>query len=185
MLSSELRTEILGCAKATDKRHRATICDHTQGRTIFVDGSPFDPTSVSVTEANIQPIPSQKELREAGEIAGVRSDETVSGSMPPYISRDSVNGTSHRILKPAITSATSSRIVYINVNNRIVEENLEPSENILTCSPPRRRSNPISQGIQGQPICKYLRPERYFGPSRLRGRRRRLEPGIGCRAAKC
>lgn len=149
LLSSELRTEVLGCAKATDERYRATIYDYTQGRTIFVDGSPFDPTFVSVTEANIQPIPSQEELREAGEIAGVRSDEVVSGSMPPYISRDFANGTSHRILKLAITSATSSRVVYVNMNNRTVEESPESSENILACSAPQRRSRPIGPGVQG------------------------------------
>ena len=68
--------------------------DYTHGRSILVNGIPFDLMTMPAAEANIQPFSNVEELGEAARIASIRSDELEHSGMPPFITRD---GSSHRI----------------------------------------------------------------------------------------
>lgn len=116
VISSELLAPVTDI-KTADERFRSTIYDYVHGRSVFVDGRPFDLSSMIVSEANTQPIPNAEEVNEAAEIAERHSNEVVGLSMPPVSSEDFANGTSHRILKLALTSSDTSRIAYVNMNN--------------------------------------------------------------------
>jgi hypothetical protein len=143
VLSSAFRSEPHDRFKTTDQMYEAMVYDYTHGRTITVNGIPFDPTTVSTVETNIQPPHNAEELAEAGCIAEAQSDETVSSGMPPFIIREFPNGTSHRILNIAITSDNSSRTVFVNMNNRTVESESPsgPSEKALACGAPQPAKN--------------------------------------------
>ncbi|KAJ9655919.1 hypothetical protein H2201_008700 [Coniosporium apollinis] len=150
LLFSEFQSEPLCHSKHTYDRYSAAAYDYTHGRAIFVNGIPFDSTTVSATEANVQPFSNAEELAEAARIAGARSDEVVSWGMPPFISRDFPNGTSHRILNIAINSGNSSNSVYVNMNNGTVESPPDPLKETLACeAPPPARASAIDKGVPG------------------------------------
>jgi hypothetical protein len=71
----------------------------------------------------------------------VMVDEVVGLSMPPVSSEDFANGTSHRILKLALTSSDTSRIAYVNMNNGTFLNQTTADTNILACSAPRRAAS--------------------------------------------
>ncbi|KAL5601513.1 hypothetical protein FOBRF1_009046 [Fusarium oxysporum] len=125
-------------AESVDDVFEATVYDYTHGRSIILRGIPFDPTTVSALEANIQPHAISEEVAEAGRIAGTRSDDIVNGGMPPVLTYDFPNGTSHRILNVAISRGNSSRLAHVNMNNGTVEFPQYPSEDIrlLQCTAP-------------------------------------------------
>ncbi|KAH6871252.1 copper amine oxidase [Thelonectria olida] len=131
VLLSGFQSEPHGHAKTTDDMFEAAIYDYTGGRSILLSGVPFDPTTASIIEANIQPPVISEELAEAGRMAGARSDEIVTGGMPPFITYDFPNGTSHRILNIAIIGKSSSRLAHVNMNNGTVDFSQCPSEELL------------------------------------------------------
>ena len=141
VLSSEFLSapESYGPTKETVDAFQARVYDYTHGRTVLINGIPFDPI-VMTTVANIQPLPDQEELAEAGRIAEAQPSEIVTGSMPPFITRDFPDGSSQRILNIAITSANSSRSVLVNMNNRTVESSPSSVAQPLTCSAPGPKS---------------------------------------------
>src|SRR5215469_8123564 len=129
---------------------QAVVYDYTKARTILVNGIPSDPTQISFTESNIQPLPNAEEVDEAARIADIQLDEVVHSGMPPVISRDFSNGTSQRILNIAITSANSSRLVYVNMNDRTVESPPDQGESTLICTaPPPAAASGSTRGIPG------------------------------------
>jgi hypothetical protein len=110
------------CTDDIETHYEAAVYDYTHGRTILVNGVPFDPMAVSATAANIQPLFNADELAEAARLVGVEQDEVVVDGMPPVLARTFPNGTSHRILKLDISSGNSSRgPFYVNMNNGTVE----------------------------------------------------------------
>ena len=120
ILSSEFRGESRGNAKVdVDNRYQATVYDYTHGKTLLINGIPFDHSAVSTTEANVQPIPDAEELALAAKIVG-HPNGPVHGGMPPVLTNDFPNGTSHRILNIAINTPTSSKVFYVNMNNNSV-----------------------------------------------------------------
>lgn len=151
VLSSQFQSEPHGDTKQSSDMYQATVYDYTRGRTILVNGVPFDPTTVSVSEANTEPFTNADELLEAGRIAGAQTSEVVRSNMPPLAVREFPDGTSHRILNIAITSANSTRAVSVNMNNRTVEHQLSHSgEPLLTCdAPPPAGGSSGSRGIPG------------------------------------
>jgi Copper amine oxidase, enzyme domain len=152
LLSSELQSEPQCHTKLASERFQATVYDYTHGRTLLVNGIPFDPTTVSTTEVNMQPFSNAEELDEAARIAGVGSrDNVVLSGMPPFVTRDSPDGNSQRILNIAVTSGNrSSSPVYVNMNNRTVESQPGPVEEILACeAPPAARASASGKGVPG------------------------------------
>ena len=136
--------------KTPNNGYQAAVYDYTNARTLLVTGIPFDPTTVSATEANSQPFPDAEELAEAGRIAGAQPNDIVHGSMPPFETTDFPNGTSHRLLNIAITSTTSSRVVQVNMNNRTVEHLHASSEKPLSCSAPPPKDGTIVTNRPGE-----------------------------------
>src|SRR5947207_9440532 len=125
------------------------VYDYTHGRTILINGIPFDSTSVAVMETNEQPLPNAEELVEAGCIAHAQSHDVIRGEMPLLITRDFPNGTSHRILNIAIFSGNSSKAVHVNMNNKTVEYPPYHSEEILACNAPMPARNSSITGCAG------------------------------------
>jgi hypothetical protein len=153
VLSSEFLSESVATysgVKASSEVFRATVYDYTHGRTILINGIPFDMSTVFTTESNAPPISSAEELADAASIAGARPNEIVRASMPPVITRVFPDGTSKRILNIAINSAKSSRIVFVDMNNRSVEFTSHPSHELLACNAPLSASGSASdQGLPG------------------------------------
>lgn len=152
LLSSELHGEPVFHTKLASDRFQATVYDYTHGRTLLVNGIPFDPTTVSTTEVNTQPFSNAEELAEAARIAGVGSgDEIVLRRMPPFITREFPDGNSQRILNIAVTSRNGSSIpLYVNMNNRTVESQPGPTQEILACeAPPPARASSNNRGVPG------------------------------------
>ena len=140
LLSSQFYSELNDRYKTSNSMYLAKVYDYTHGRTILVNGIPFDSTAVFAAETNAQPFSNAEELAEAGRIASARSHEIVSSGMPPFITREFPDGTSHRILNIAITSANSSKSVFVNMNNRTVESP-PVTEKALSCEAP-----PLAEG---------------------------------------
>jgi hypothetical protein len=83
-------------------------------------------------------------------IAGVGSgDQSVLSGMPPFITSDYPDGNSQRILNIAATSGNrSSSPVYVNMNNRSVESQPGPAEEILACeAPPSAHASASGKGV--------------------------------------
>jgi len=108
--------------KSSISLFRATVYDYTRGLTILWRGVPGDLSQIFSSISNEQPLPNAEEIAEAASIAGARldSNEVVHSSLPPVITREFADGSSHRILNIVINSGTSSRIVEVNMNNRSV-----------------------------------------------------------------
>jgi len=124
--------------------------DYTHGRTVLVNGIPSDLTNVFITLEHAQPFSNAEELADAGLIAKARSDEIVSGGMPPFITREFPDGTSQRILNLAITSGNSSRSVFVNMNNRTVESPPDATKNAVQCvAPPLAQGKASGPGVPG------------------------------------
>ncbi|KAJ3466409.1 hypothetical protein MRS44_003973 [Fusarium solani] len=137
VLLSGFQSEPHGHAKTTEDRFEAAVYDYTGGRTIILSGGiPFDPRRVSLIEANTQPLVISDELAEAGRMADRHSDMIVTGGMPPFITHDFPNGTSHRILNIAIIDENSSRLALVNMNNGTVDFPQRPSKEPLACTAP-------------------------------------------------
>ena len=134
--------------KFEEDRYQATIYDYTHGRAIVLNGYAFDSSTISAIETNEQPISNAEELLEASHIAQIKSDEVVHHGMPPFISKDFPDGTSHRLLHLIVTSANSSRELYINMNNRTVESSGPPTK--LVCDIPDPAPNASASG-KGKP----------------------------------
>ena len=129
-------------AKSTEGQFQSTIYDYDHARSVFIDGTPSDLSSITVSDANAQPVPNADELQEAAKIAKLHSSETIGLSMPPVLSEDFADGTSHRILKLALTSEESSRIVHVNMNNSTLLDETSRSMKTLACTaPPRANSS--------------------------------------------
>jgi hypothetical protein len=124
--------------KDESEMFQATVYDYTRGRNILVRGIPFDPTTFNIAETNNQPYPSAEEIEEAAQLAGINSHEHAAISMPPFITNDFANGTSHRLLHLVITSPSSSRLVYVNMNNGTVEKDISQAllKNKMVCNAP-------------------------------------------------
>jgi len=90
-----------------------------------------------------------EEISEAGHIAGIRPDESASISMPPFISEDFANGTSHRLLHLVMNSATSSRLVYVNMNNRTVTSPPSSEASMMMCEAPKSSGQTTIKGVPG------------------------------------
>jgi hypothetical protein len=130
--------------------YQATVYDYTRGRSLLITGIPFDMTTLSVTETNEQPVPSREELADAASIARVQPGDLVQGSMPPVLTREFDDGTSHRILNLDITSGDSSRIVHVNMNTRTAVNHKNPKKKPLTCvASPSAGSSSSKQGLPG------------------------------------
>lgn len=136
LLESEFQSWPRGCSKHGNDIYQAAVYDYTNGRTILVNGVSFDPTTASVVEANIQPFTNGDELSEAARIAGAQSNDVVHGSMPPVISREFPNGTTHRLVHLDIFSRNSNRSLYVNMNNGTVEFSQGTPEKPTACEAP-------------------------------------------------
>jgi hypothetical protein len=106
-----------GNVKEGSEVFRAAIYDYTKGRTILINGIPFDPYNIFTTTVSSQPAPNAEELAEAAQIAGVRSDESVSQGMPGFEEIQLPDGTTHRLLHLILNSGNHSRLVSVNMNN--------------------------------------------------------------------
>ena len=106
-----------GNVKDESEVFQAAIYDYTNGRTILINGIPFDPYNIFTTTVSSQPLPNAEELAEAAQIAGVRSDESVSQGMPGFEAIQLPDGTSHRLLNLIVSSGNHSRLVSVNMNN--------------------------------------------------------------------
>lgn len=58
------------------------------GRTTTVDGTPFDPITVTTAESNTQPFANEEALAEAVYIVEAQLHEIVTRGIPPFIIRD-------------------------------------------------------------------------------------------------
>ena len=141
---------LYGTIKSTIEMFQATIYDYTRGRSIFIRGIPFDPLTFNFEELNTQPYPNSEELFEAAQIAGILPGESVSGYMPPFITRDFDNGTSHRLVHLAISSENSNRTVLVNMNNGTVESSLAQDRKIMACVAPANAGQAsVNRGTAG------------------------------------
>lgn len=103
---------------------KAQVFDYTNGRTVYLDGHVFSPSSsLSVTETGDQPPPSPKEVAEAARIAGYSDKATAFAAMPPVIDRVFPNGTSHRVLHIMAKEKGSDTVkqLYVNLSNKTFE----------------------------------------------------------------
>lgn len=149
LLTSGFRNEEDCGAESANDMFQAAVYDYSHGRTLLFNGDIFDPTAVSTSDVNIQPLPNAEELAEAASIASIQPNETVQGGMPPVITRDFANGTSHRILNIAITSPKSSRMVHVNMNNRSVEFTSSSEERVQACTAPAPASDSSLIAVSG------------------------------------
>ena len=106
-----------GKVKEGSEVFRTAIYDYTNGRTILINGIPFDPYNTFITTASSQPFPNAEELAEAARIAGVQPDESVAQGMPGFEAIQLPDGTSHRLLNLVLSSSNHSRLVSVNMNN--------------------------------------------------------------------
>jgi len=137
--------------KSGPHRFQAAIYDYTNARTLFVNGIPFDNSTVSTTEANTQPLPNAEELAEAGRIAGIHPYEIAHHDMPPVSTLDFPNGTSHRIVNIAIISPNASRSAHVNMNALTAFFPPNTSSTLLTCFAPQPDPNAKAQAIGSEP----------------------------------
>ncbi|KAH8586283.1 copper amine oxidase [Bisporella sp. PMI_857] len=153
LISSRVLSPDVGLSQkfvAQSERFAATVYDYTNGRALLVNGIPFDNGSINIEDVNIQPHPSSEEILEAAQTAGIGSDEFVNSYMPPYISRDFPDGTSHRLLHLAINSQNSSRLVYVNMNNGTVEESASSKSQVMDCVAPQNSGQAsVTRGAPG------------------------------------
>ena len=143
MIASEISNDAHGnLAKiATYDKYRLTLYDYTNGRTILVDGIPLDPATASITVANIQPFSTVEEFDEAVEIAHVNKSHSVFSSMPPFVTKDFPNGTSHRLLNIVSDSGNTGKRIYVNMNSKSVEPLASPADEIfMVCDAPNPQS---------------------------------------------
>ena len=152
VLSSDFRIQSSDSKSSADV-FQATVYDYSRARSILLSGTPFDTTTLTLTETNDQPFPNNEELADAASIAGVHNGDTVQSSIPPVLIEESDDGTSQRILQLVIASGNSSRIVYVNMNTRTVATPnvARSSEKRQTCVA-TADANSVSnkRGLQGQ-----------------------------------
>ena len=86
---------------------------------------------------------------DAAQIAGITSAESFSGHMPPFVSRDFDNGTSHRLVHLAISSDTTNRLVYVNMNNRTVDSSFDLQNNMACVAPTSSLQGSAGRGNPG------------------------------------
>jgi len=149
VLSSDFQSHI----KSSADLFQATVYDYSRARSILLSGTPFDTSTLTLTETNDQPAPNNEELADAASIAGAYNGDIVRSSIPPVLTEESDDGTSQRVLRLVITSGNSSRIVHVNMNTRtVVTPNVaRSSEKRATCAA-TADANAASnnRGLQGQ-----------------------------------
>jgi hypothetical protein len=124
LLSSEfllVQNEVYSDIKSSTLMFQAIVYDYTNFRIIFIKEISRDLSTLSVTIANIQPLPTPEELIDAARIADIGIGVIVIQGLLPTIPREFLDGTSHRVLNLVIYSTNSTRPVYININNETVE----------------------------------------------------------------
>jgi len=142
LLSSEFTADPLSGYDDSEKTSisffRAAIYDYSRGWSMWWYGRPLDISQMFSSVSNVQPVTNREEILEAAQLAGHRLDsgEVVHESMPPVITREFPDGTSHRILNIAITSGESSKVFEVNMNNGTVETPRFLNQNRATCEAP-------------------------------------------------
>jgi hypothetical protein len=108
-------------------RFRATFFDYTRNRTVYATGNIKRPSAVTVTESNLQPLPSQEEFDEAvsllmkeRELAGLLKSGRMKPypPMPPLIAEELADGTIERTIAVGLLPSQGQRgheIVAVNM----------------------------------------------------------------------
>ena len=109
------------------RRFRATFFDYTRNRTVYATGNIKRPSAVTVTESNLQPLPSQEEFDEAvsllmkeRELAGLLKSGRMKPypPMPPLIAEELADGTIERTIAVGLLPSRGQRgheIVGVNM----------------------------------------------------------------------